>query len=212
MPSSSEDLKRAEFHLRLTDDQLATLKSKARIAGMSASEFVIACAVEGRTSFSFARPPAREDRDAPNSEDSKRHCRWRTTNKTVVLKVRIDEQKNEEISELARRAGISKAEYVRRAIGNKPIVVIDRDLLAATLGELNKQGGNLNQMARKMNLVAAIAWRDDVDGSAIDQLVYELAADNERTRTSVNDAVSAVRDLMLAARGRLGDEAQHGND
>lgn len=212
MQSANEGPKRAEFHLRLTEDQLATLKSKARIAGMSASEFVIACAVEGRTSFTFALPPTREQRGASKPEDSNRQRRWRTTNKTVVLKVRIDEQKNEELSRLAERAGISKAEYVRRAIENKPIVVIDRDLLAAMLGELNKQGGNLNQMARKMNLVAAIAWRDDVDGSAIDQLVYEIAADNERTRTSVNDAATAVRDLMLAARGRLGDEGQHGDD
>ena len=199
MDTCAGDRKSERFELRLTRKQLDMLKAKARVAGMTASDFVVACAVDGKTEFALARIPAsRAERVSEKRHDG--GGRWRQTNKDVSFKLRMTEREYERLDIYARRAGISKAEYIRRLLAGDPIVVIDRHQFATALGELNKQGGNLNQIARKVNALSAIAWRDDVDGSAIDSLVYELEADNKRTRTAINDAAVAVRDLAINAR------------
>ena len=196
--------KTTRFTLRLTCEQLETLKAKARLAGMTASEFVVASAIDSNTTFALASVPGSSAEDRTEIKESRtKRSEWRTVKKQMIFKLRMTEDQYERLCKNADQASISKAEYMRRLLEGEPIVVMDRRQIAGLLGELNKQGGNLNQMARKLNALSAIAWRDDVDGSAIDNLVYELAADNQRTRANINDAAISVRDMAIAARERI---------
>lgn len=204
MSDHEKQNKSERFAVRLTSKQLETLKAKARLSGLSASQFVVESAIEGRTSFALARIPGApnkpEAEEVENESETQRFDQEEMTTFTMRLPLSVHRR----LSELARRGDVSKAEYIRRLIRKEPIVLFDRDLFAQALGELNKQGGNLNQMTRKLNLLSAIASREDVDGATINQLINELQSENNRTRGSINAAAIAVRDLALDARRQLG--------
>lgn len=204
MSDHEKQNKSERFTVRLTSKQLETLRAKARLSGLSASQFVVESAIEGRTSFALARIPGAPNNPKVEEDEDESEAQQSAQGGITTFTMRLPQSVHQRLSELARRGDVSKAEYVRRLIRKDPIVLFDRDLFAQALGELNKQGGNLNQMARKLNLLSAIASREDVDGATINRLVGELRSENNQMRESISAAVIGVRDLALDARRQLG--------
>ena len=199
MTESVSDGKRRRRTFRLTDDEYETLRSKASIAGMTMTDFIVATAVAGRTAFVLAKAPGalpdeldaregQEAREVPYRHEGRRHFH-------LVL----DEGRYDRLSGVAKASGLSRTACIKRMIDGARIYSIDIETMGKLYAELRRQGGNLNQMAKKLNLVSNIAWRDDVDGSAIDALVYGLEADNSTTRAAINDAIRSLIEFLEQA-------------
>lgn len=77
--------------------------------------------------------------------------------KAGMIGFRVDETERAEIEAAADRAGLTVGSYVRDTILSKVLTKptrrpsLDRVLLSQLLGQLGKLGGNLNQMAKRLN-------------------------------------------------------------
>ena len=200
-------LREKRFNFRLSEDDYETLRSKASIAGMSMSEFVIETCVRGRQAFEVSRLPGADADDATGVSGGHGLGPARTES----LHIKLTEDEKRFIAESARRAGLTMTRFVVETCVRGRIEFIgDPDFFRSYMTELNRQGVNLNQIAVKVNALSQIAWREDVDAGKIDELVRDLVADNERTRPLLNDALRETRRLMLLVREGF-EEAAHGD-
>ena len=90
---------------------------------------------------------------------------------------------------------LAKAVYEQNGFGTTDISV-SRDELRQICDELRRQGANLNQIARGVNVLNQLQQRDDVDGEIIDHLMRNIKEDNEQTRALINDALTRVYDAL----------------
>ena len=109
------------------------------------------------------------------------------------LELRISPYEKETIRSEAQRLHITMTEFVLMCCVYRPTPdhpVLNKDEVRKVYAELRAQ--------------ASVAWRDDIDAGMVDRLCAELAEDNERTRTAVNDALRAAGEAMRATRIRNG--------
>ncbi len=90
---------------------------------------------------------------------------------------------------------LAKAVYEDNGFGATDISV-SKDELKQIRDELRRQGGNLNQISRGMNVLNQLQQRDDVDGEVIDHLMRNIQEDNEQTRALINDALTRVYNAL----------------
>lgn len=90
---------------------------------------------------------------------------------------------------------LAKAVYEQNGFGTTDISV-SRNELRQICDELRRQGANLNQIARGVNVLNQLQQRDDVDGEIIDHLMRNIKEDNDQTRALINDALTRVYDAL----------------
>lgn len=92
----------------------------------------------------------------------------------LVLRVRVTASEKSQIWQNAKNAGKTPSDFLRGlAVGAKPertVPTQDRELLLKLLAELNKNGSNLNQIARALN-----RKQGGADDTHIDELSLEYA-------------------------------------
>ena len=83
--------------------------------------------------------------------------RSETRQKGRVLSIRVSEAERHDVEALAERAGLTVGSFVRSQILSMPTTravrrpVAEVKLLTALLGQLQKVGSNINQIARRVN-------------------------------------------------------------
>ena len=86
------------------------------------------------------------------------------------IKVRVNDAELALIKEKIRVSGLSQQEYIIRALKEQPITITDNSALKKIIPELKRQGNNLNQLTKKMNIYG------QVDSVALEKLAKELEA------------------------------------
>lgn len=90
-----------------------------------------------------------------------------------IIGVRVSDEERLELEEQAERAGLTLASYVRmccltapknRAVRRPPV---EKKLLAQLLGQLGKVGGNVHQIAKRLNFNEPVA-NDDIKEAIAD--------------------------------------------
>ena len=204
-------MRSADVHLRVTEEELATIDANARLAGMSRTEFFVECCALDRKTFELAAVPGKVDDDG-RDEGQRREPERVPGGRTKDFHLRFSEAERLRIRGRAKRAGKSMNEFIVASALSDDVTFVeacDRAALAGLHSELGRQGANLNQIAAKINRIASIAWREDVSGELVSRLVREVTEDNERTRACVNDALRAVRRALIASVGA--DSGRDGN-
>lgn len=90
---------------------------------------------------------------------------------------------------------LAKAVYEQNGFGATDISV-SKSELKQIRDELRKQGANLNQIARSVNILSQLQQRDDVDAEIIETLTRNLMEDNQQTRALINDALIKVTNAL----------------
>lgn len=221
MEKGSEGRKSAGVFLRMTPQQRDLIDLFASQAGMTRSEYVVQCCAYRQNSFPLdarhvidaVAPIVRIRNDGGSPAELDLPCTApprRAADNEVRdqrLELRISPYEKETIRSEAQRLHITMTEFVLMCCVYRPTPdhpVLNKDEVRKVYAELRAQGRNLNQIAAAANRIASVAWRDDIDAGMVDRLCAELAEDNERTRTAVNDALRATGEAMRATRIRNG--------
>lgn len=117
--------------------------------------------------------------------------------------LRITEGEKRAIAERARRAGLSLSEFVRSAALNGEVAVIDTTPLCKVLYEMNREGNNLNQLAR----LAHAGGLDEADEVALTDTLGLM----QRAYANVTECLISIREEAdghgLSLRSEAGDWA-----
>lgn len=76
----------------------------------------------------------------------------------LELCLRLNADEAQRLIESARKCGLTRSAYLRRLIMNKPVKARPTKDIQKLIGEINKIGSNVNQIARSVN--AGIASPD----------------------------------------------------
>lgn len=208
--------RRRDKHIsvRVSQDEYETLRARANVAGLTLSNYILTCCVDEDPRFHVARLPGskRSLGDGRRGESARASSVERPSAlsaKTERVDVRCTPEEKGRLQETASSLGLTLTDFVIASSLNGGVTVVNwdgGDEIKKVVGELGKQGGNLNQIAMKINRIASIAWREDVDGDLIERLIREVTEDNERTRALINDAVreayETIRDVRNTNRVR----------
>ncbi len=125
--------------VRVTEDERDRLAAAAAAEGVTLSSFVRRALL----SSPDATPTAREDALAAAGRRPR--------------KVYLSDRERDELARNARAVNMSASEYVRSRCVYRPApyVAVDRDTLLECHRELYRQGVNLNQVAKQLNLAGA---------------------------------------------------------
>ena len=129
--------------------------------------------------------------------------RYNTPHRSRVVKTRMTEEEYAEFAERLSACNMSQSEFIRQAITGaaiRPIITVSpvNDELLAAVGKLTaeygKVGGNLNQIARRLNEYGApyAALSGEVRGAAAD-----LAALKFEVLQKVGEAVGDTQTYQL---------------
>ncbi len=126
------------------------------------------------------------------------------------FEVRLTQGEHDMLADKARRLGMSRSDYVRLAIALPvgyardaaagsplPLVAIDPWAIAALKAELAREGNNLNQAARALNLVG----RKYASGSLRGDRAEEVASLAARALESLRAAEAAYERIAGAVEG-----------
>lgn len=206
-----------QVNIRVSEDELSRIDANAKMAGMSRSAYIIACAADEEKKFTVPsrllgvpKPKKRSGYYPDESatwiyEDRHPGAPRKSFDgglRSESLSMRVSKFEKRTIERRSEQDGLSVTDYMmKKAVYTEDdIVPFDRDAYMRTFSELQAQGRNLNQIAAALNRIASIAWRDDVDGELIDSLVRDVLDDNARTRSGINDALSSIRDAAAGSR------------
>ena len=231
---SIEEKSTVRVSLRMKPYQRDLIDNRARIAGMTRTEYMIQSAAYSKKSFVInagetANEGKRERKynvyrdggdalgylaaDKGGSKPRKAADNLPRTDGNRIY-IRASEYEKDAIRKLASDAGMSMTDFILWCTVYRPAATGDalaKEELVKLWRELRAQGRNLNQIAAAANRLAAIAWRDDVDASLLDQLCRELIEDETRTRPAINEAIQAVTARMDRSRlERRKDQGQGG--
>lgn len=208
------------LHISMTPYERDLIDYRAKLVGLPRSQYIVKTAAYGNLSFvlplkdSKTKTPYQNQihhsdsavLETYNYVDSRKPRKAADNElRNLELKIRLSPYEKETIQNAAKRNGVSVTEYllgcsVYRPPSNQPM--FQREELIKVYRELRAQGRNLNQIAAAANSIASVAWREDVDGSVIDQACETLLEDNERTRAHINDANKEVVKLLARANVR----------
>ena len=184
--------------IRLTEEEISTLKAKASLAGTTVTDFVRETAIYGKQEFTLAKLPGGERVDVKEALEGLLD----TEHRTVQKHFNVTPYEDTFIRDAARKAGMTQSRFMVDRILHTPMYYIgDPDFFQKFFYELNKQGVNLNQLAAAANTL--ILLLQDMPDMARERRC-ELAAQIEHFVATLKDpyckALAETRGLMMQLR------------
>ena len=138
--------------IRLTEEEIGTLKAKASLAGSTVTDFIRETAIYGKQEFTLAKLPGGEHVDVKEAVEGFLD----TEHRTVQKHFNVTPYEDTFIRDAARKAGMTQSRFMVDRILHTPMYYIgDPDFFQKFFYEFNKQGVNLNQLAGS----AGANWR-----------------------------------------------------
>lgn len=183
--------------IRLTEEEISTLKAKASLAGTTVTDFVRETAIYGKQEFTLAKLPGGERVDVKEALEGLLD----TERRTVQKHFNVTPYEDTFIRDAARKAGMTQSRFMVDRILHTPMYYIgDPDFFQKFFYELNKQGVNLNQLAAAANTLILL---QDMPDMARERRC-ELAAQIEHFVATLKDpyckALAETRGLMMQLR------------
>ena len=183
--------------IRLTEEEISTLKAKASLAGTTVTDFVRETAIYGKQEFTLAKLPGGERVDVKEALEGLLD----TEHRTVQKHFNVTPYEDTFIRDAARKAGMTQSRFMVDRILHTPMYYIgDPDFFQKFFYELNKQGVNLNQLAAAANTLILL---QDMPDMARERRC-ELAAQIEHFVATLKDpyckALAETRGLMMQLR------------
>lgn len=183
--------------IRLTEEEISTLKAKASLAGTTVTDFVRETAIYGKQEFTLAKLPGGERVDVKEALEGLLD----TEHRTVQKHFNVTPYEDTFIRDTARKAGMTQSRFMVDRILHTPMYYIgDPDFFQKFFYELNKQGVNLNQLAAAANTLILL---QDMPDMARERRC-ELAAQIEHFVATLKDpyckALAETRGLMMQLR------------
>lgn len=183
--------------IRLTEEEISTLKAKASLAGTTVTDFVRETAIYGKQEFTLAKLPGGERVDVKEALEGLLDTEHRTMQKHF----NVTPYEDTFIRDAARKAGMTQSRFMVDRILHTPMYYIgDPDFFQKFFYELNKQGVNLNQLAAAANTLILL---QDMPDMARERRC-ELAAQIEHFVATLKDpyckALAETRGLMMQLR------------
>lgn len=183
--------------IRLTEEEISTLKAKASLAGTTVTDFVRETAIYGKQEFTLAKLPGGERVDVKEALEGLLD----TEHRTVQKHFNVTPYQDTFIRDAARKAGMTQSRFMVDRILHTPMYYIgDPDFFQKFFYELNKQGVNLNQLAAAANTLILL---QDMPDMARERRC-ELAAQIEHFVATLKDpyckALAETRGLMMQLR------------
>lgn len=183
--------------IRLTEEEISTLKAKASLAGTTVTDFVRETAIYGKQEFTLAKLPGGERVDVKETLEGLLD----TEHRTVQKHFNVTPYEDTFIRDAARKAGMTQSRFMVDRILHTPMYYIgDPDFFQKFFYELNKQGVNLNQLAAAANTLILL---QDMPDMARERRC-ELAAQIEHFVATLKDpyckALAETRGLMMQLR------------
>ena len=183
--------------IRLTEEEIGTLKAKASLAGSTVTDFIRETAIYGKQEFTLAKLPGGEHVDVKEAVEGFLD----TEHRTVQKHFNVTPYEDTFIRDAARKAGMTQSRFMVDRILHTPMYYIgDPDFFQKFFYEFNKQGVNLNQLAAAANTLILLQDMPDM-GRARRR---ELAAQIENFVTTLKDpyckALAETRGLMMQLR------------
>ena len=183
--------------IRLTEEEISTLKAKASLAGTTVTDFVRETAIYGKQEFTLAKLPGGERVDVKEALEGLLD----TEHRTVQKHFNVTPYEDTFIRTGARKAGMTQSRFMIDRILHTPMYYIgDPDFFQKYFYELNKQGVNLNQLAAAANTLILL---QDMPDMARERRC-ELAAQIEHFVATLKDpyckALAETRGLMVQLR------------
>lgn len=183
--------------IRLTEEEISTLKAKASLAGTTVTDFVRETAIYGKQEFTLAKLPGGERVDVKEALEGLLD----TEHRTVQKHFNVTPYEDIFIRDAARKAGMTQSRFMVDRILHTPMYYIgDPDFFQKFFYELNKQGVNLNQLAAAANTLILL---QDMPDMARERRC-ELAAQIEHFVATLKDpyckALAETRGLMMQLR------------
>ena len=183
--------------IRLTEEEISTLKAKASLAGTTVTDFVRETAIYGKQEFTLAKLPGGERVDVKEALEGLLD----TEHRTVQKHFNVTPYEDTFIRDAARKAGMTQSRFMVDRILHTPMYYIgDPDFFQKFFYEPNKQGVNLNQLAAAANTLILL---QDMPDMARERRC-ELAAQIEHFVATLKDpyckALAETRGLMMQLR------------
>lgn len=183
--------------IRLTEEEISTLKAKASLAGTTVTDFVRETAIYGKQEFTLAKLPGGDRVDVKEALEGLLD----TEHRTVQKHFNVTPYEDTFIRDAARKAGMTQSRFMVDRILHTPMYYIgDPDFFQKFFYELNKQGVNLNQLAAAANTLILL---QDMPDMARERRC-ELAAQIEHFVATLKDpyckALAETRGLMMQLR------------
>ena len=183
--------------IRLTEEEISTLKAKASLAGTTVTDFVRETAIYGKQEFTLAKLPGGERVDVKEALEGLLD----TEHRTVQKHFNVTPYEDTFIRDAARKAGMTQSRFMVDRILHTPMYYIgDPDFFQKFFYELNKQGVNLNQLAAAANTLILLQDMPDMGR----ERRRELAAQIENFVATMKDpyckALAETRGLMMQLR------------
>ena len=183
--------------IRLTEEEISTLKAKASLAGTTVTDFVRETAIYGKQEFTLAKLPGGERVDVKEALEGLLD----TEHRTVQKHFNVTPYEDTFIRDAARKAGMTQSRFMVDRILHTPMYYIgDPDFFQKFFYELNTQGVNLNQLAAAANTLILL---QDMPDMARERRC-ELAAQIEHFVATLKDpyckALAETRGLMMQLR------------
>ena len=183
--------------IRLTEEEISTLKAKASLAGTTVTDFVRETTIYGKQEFTLAKLPGGERVDVKEALEGLLD----TEHRTVQKHFNVTPYEDTFIRDAARKAGMTQSRFMVDRILHTPMYYIgDPDFFQKFFYELNKQGVNLNQLAAAANTLILL---QDMPDMARERRC-ELAAQIEHFVATLKDpyckALAETRGLMMQLR------------
>lgn len=183
--------------IRLTEEEISTLKAKASLAGTTVTDFVRETAIYGKQEFTLAKLPGGERVDVKEALEGLLD----TEHRTVQKHFNVTPYEDTFIRDAARKAGMTQSRFMVDRILHTPMYYIgDPEFFQKFFYELNKQGVNLNQLAAAANTLILL---QDMPDMARERRC-ELAAQIEHFVATLKDpyckALAETRGLMMQLR------------
>ena len=183
--------------IRLTEEEIGTLKAKASLAGSTVTDFIRETAIYGKQEFTLAKLPGGEHVDVKEAVEGFLD----TEHRTVQKHFNVTPYEDTFIRDAARKAGMTQSRFMVDRILHTPMYYIgDPDFFQKFFYEFNKQGVNLNQLAAAANTLILLQDMPDMGR----ERRRELAAQIENFVTTLKDpyckALAETRGLMMHLR------------
>ena len=183
--------------IRLTEEEIGTLKAKASLAGSTVTDFIRETAIYGKQEFTLAKLPGGEHVDVKEAVEGFLD----TEHRTVQKHFNVTPYEDTFIRDAARKAGMTQSRFMVDRILHTPMYYIgDPDFFQKFFYEFNKQGVNLNQLAAAANTLILL---QDMPDMARERRC-ELAAQIEHFVATLKDpyckALAETRGLMMQLR------------
>ena len=177
--------------IRLTEEEISTLKAKASLAGTTVTDFVRETAIYGKQEFTLSKLPGGERVDVKEALEGLLD----TEHRTVQKHFNVTPYEDTFIRSAAKKAGMTQSRFMVDRILHTPMYYIgDPDFFQKFFYELNKQGVNLNQLTAAANTLVLLQDLPDVSKERRRELIVATLKD------PYCKALAETRGLMMQLR------------